>query len=60
MNEVLRSSVTKNYRHANNLEEGDAAPDPYIGLLNASKDEAFIVSCIDIVTSLTLRETVVL
>ena len=58
VNEVLRSSVTQHYRHANNLEEGDAAPDPYIGLLNASKDETFIMSCIDIVTSLTLRETV--
>jgi hypothetical protein len=58
VDEVLRSSVSQQYRLANNLEEGDADPDPYIGLLNASKSEPFIIASINIIESLNLRETI--
>ena len=47
-----------NYRLANSLSDGDADPDVYIGLLNASKDRSFIQTCIEIVSSLNLRVTV--
>ena len=58
VDEELRSRVAHTYRLANHIEEGDAAPDSYIGLLNAIKNEQFLVSCLDIVKSLSLRETV--
>jgi hypothetical protein len=41
VDEALRSSATCHYRKANNLSDGDADPDTYIGLLNACKDPTF-------------------
>jgi hypothetical protein len=58
VDEVLQVNAIQQYRLANHLKEGDATPDPYIGLLNASKDEPFIASCINIIESINLRESV--
>ena len=47
VDEELQSRVARTYRLANHLEDGDAAPDSYIGLLNAIKNEQFLVSCLN-------------
>jgi hypothetical protein len=58
VDEELRARATHHYRLANNLEEGQADPDSFIGLLNASRDELFIRIMIDIINTLHLRVTV--
>ena len=56
--ENLRSSALMNYRLAVNNSDGEAAVDNYIGLLNASRDERFISSCIDIISTLDLKVSI--
>ena len=58
VDEELRTNIAHTYRLANHLEEGEAAPESYIGLLNAIKNEQFLTLCLDVVISLNLRETV--
>ena len=58
VDESLRARATLAYRQANHLSEEVDVPDAYIGLLNASKDEDFLIVCTDIISSLNLRTTV--
>ena len=56
--EELRNSASTNYRLANKLSEEEVVADSYIGLLNASRDQTFICSCINILSGLNLKVTV--
>ena len=56
--ESLQTTATLHYKRANNVGDGETMPEPYIGLLNACKDPSFITTCIDIISSLSLRDTV--
>ena len=58
VDEDLRANSLNTYRLATNSSEGEAAADSYIGIINASRNQQFISSCIDILSSLNLKVTV--
>ena len=58
VDEQLRHCAKSNYRLALNLSASEEEPDPYIGLLTASRDKSFISSCLDIVNILDFRVTI--
>ena len=55
----LKDNVLLHYRRVNNLQDGEDL-DSYVGILNARADEQFITSCLKVIRTLNLRETVVL
>ena len=59
VDKALKAKVLLHYRRVNNLQDGENL-DSYVGLLNARADEQFIISCLDVIRTLNLRETVVL
>ena len=59
VNANLRSEAVSHYNRVNKISDIDEI-EPYIGLLNARKDDKFIITCINIVKSLNLRESIVL
>ena len=59
VDQALKAKVLLHYRRVNNLQDGENL-DSYVGLLNARADEQFIISCLDVIRTLNLRETVVL
>ena len=56
--EQLRLSTSDNYKQALRLGDGDAEPDPFIGLINASRSEQFIKSCLEVIECLNVRVTI--
>ena len=58
MEEQLRLSTSDNYKQALRLGDGDAEPDPFIGLINASRSEQFIKSCLEVIECLNVRVTI--
>ena len=58
MDEQLRLSTSDNYKQALRLGDGDAEPDPYIGLINACRSEQFIKSCIKVIECLNVKVTI--
>ena len=56
--EHRRQCVRRNYRLALHITDTDAEPDSYIGLLNASRNSSFIISVLDILSSLDFNVTV--
>ena len=59
INQELQRKVIKNYLTANQVET-EHEIDPYIGILNASRSEAFIKACLEVLNTTNLRETIVL
>ena len=55
----IQAKILKQYKKANKLENQQYI-DPYIGILNASRDEGFINSCIDLIETCNLREDIIL
>ena len=49
VNENLRQNAKDSYRNALKLGDGDAEPEVFIGLLDASRSANFIKSCVEIV-----------
>ena len=59
VDDVLKANVLLHYRRVNNLQDGEDL-DSYVGILNARADEQFIKSCLEVIRTLNLRETVIL
>ena len=55
--EQLRTEAKHTYRMALKLSNGDMEPEPYIGILNATRDINFVKCCLAIVRELDIRVT---
>ena len=58
VDEDLRQSAWTNYRLANDLSDGEDTAVDFIGLVNTSRDKNFIMSCMNIVSSIDLNVTI--
>ena len=58
--DYLKLNSRVNYRKALKLSDKDREPDIFIGLLNASKSEKFVSSCVEIVKCLNIKVHVIL
>ena len=59
VDDSLKTNVLNHYRRVNKLQDGDDL-DSYIGILNARADEHFITSCLEVIKTLNLRESIIL
>ena len=60
VSDYLKLNSRVNYRKALKLSDKDREPDIFIGLLNASKSEKFVSSCVEIVKCLNIKVHVIL
>ena len=56
----LHEEADRKYRIANNLDGTVNIQPDFIDLLNSSRDPSFVQSCMNIITSVRLRTTIVL
>ena len=59
LDQDIQASNAHHYKKANDIEEVTAV-DPYIGILNASREEGFINNCVGLLQTCNLRETIIL
>ena len=59
LDQDLQATIAHHYRKANDIEEVQAI-DPYIGIINASREEGFLNNCVELLRTCNLRETIVL
>ena len=59
INPELQSRIVQKYCQENQLVDIEDI-DPYIGIINASRNEGFIADCLEVVKATNLRETIIL
>ena len=55
----LQTRIIQNYCKENQLEDIYEI-DPYIGILNSSRNEGFMKDCLEVIKTTKLRETIIL
>ena len=59
VNQELQATICRFYQKANE-SEGHIFIDPYIGIINASREEGFIKACVELIQTCKLKENIIL